>query len=64
MKLQRHIQKSHPVDEDGSPYKMCANIGSLNLLDALTDCGGAFEGADEGRHTEAKEEKRIEITRI
>jgi hypothetical protein len=64
LKLQRHIQTNHPVDEDGNLFKLTANIGSLNLLDALTGCSGAFEGADEGRHTEEKEEKRIEITRI
>lgn len=67
LKLQRHIQTNHPVDEDGNPFELTANIGSLDLLDALSSCSGAFEGeinADEGRHTEEKEEKRIEITRI
>ena len=64
LKLQRHIQTNHPVDEAGDPFGLTATIGSLGLLDELRGCGGACEGADEGRHTEAKEEKRIEITRL
>jgi len=64
LKLQRHIQTNHPVDEAGEPFGLTATIGSLGLLGELRGCGGAGEGADEGRHTEAKEEKRIEITRL